>query len=84
MTKLISRHVFCETLFMKCSIVRAVFASILGCALALASGVFAQSPIPQPAKPAGFGSPIAADAFKLDTRLTSPSRSGGIIPLDRI
>jgi peptidyl-prolyl cis-trans isomerase SurA len=69
---------------MKCSIIRAAFASILSCALVSASVAFAQSPIPQPAKPAGFGSPIVSDAFKLDTRLTAPSRSGGIIPLDRI
>ena len=84
MTNLISRHVFCETLFMKCSIIRAAFASILSCALVLASGAFAQSPIPQPAKPAGFGSPIAPNAFRFDTRLTAPSRTGGIIALDRI
>lgn len=67
---------------MKFSIIRAiVYASF---AALLASHTFAQSPIPQPAKPASSGSPIAPNAFKFDTRLTAPSRTGGIIPLDRI
>lgn len=72
---------------MKFSNIRAVVVLIASGAVITASGAFAQSPIPrtaQPAKPAAFGSPVAADAFKLDTRLTAPSRTGGIIPLDRI
>ena len=67
---------------MKFSIISAiVYASF---AALLASHTLAQSPIPQTTKPASSGSPIAPNAFKFDTRLTAPSRTGGIIPLDRI
>ena len=45
---------------------------------------FAQSPVAPPAKPSGFGSSLQPDAFKIDTRLTVPSKTGGIIQLDRI
>ena len=45
---------------------------------------FAQSPVALPAKPSGFGSSLQPDAFKIDTRLTVPSKTGGIIQLDRI
>ena len=45
---------------------------------------FAQSPVAPLAKPSGFGSSLQPDAFKIDTRLTVPSKTGGIIQLDRI
>lgn len=72
---------------MKFSIFSARVALAIGVAAVIAPAAYSQSPIPQPAqsaKPSAFGSPIAADAFKLDTRLTAPSKTGGIIALDRI
>ncbi len=72
---------------MKFPIVRPIVCHILALMMLCSSATFAQSPIPKPAQPtqpSGFGSPVAPNAFKFDTRLTAPSKTGGIIPLDRI
>ncbi len=71
------------------SSVRAFVQSLVAASVAMvvtlsAVPAFAQSPVAPPAKPSGFGSSLQPDAFKIDTRLTVPSKTGGIIQLDRI
>ncbi len=65
-------------------LVRVGVVLMAGCMAMAASISFAQSPIAVPAKPSGFGGSIVPDAFKIDTRLTVPSKTGGIVQLDRI
>lgn len=71
------------------SSVRAFVQSLVAASVAMvvtlsAVPAFAQSPVAPPAKPSGFGSSLQPDAFKIDTRLTVLSKTGGIIQLDRI